>query len=168
MLGDVNKLVVLKNLLTKQCFAFTPRANFPAHNLNFHWRWMWLNQIHASFWNLFYFTVISNYHESLQKQQIVYKQRHFISCSSTIEHNDWNDERNIKLNFWWKKYWKLLPRLFRKLNLKWAILDLNHFLIWNQNFWLSESIIRLKFDFWAWIWTISSSEIKISGFLSPS
>ena len=22
----------------KQCFAFTPQANFPAHNLNFHWR----------------------------------------------------------------------------------------------------------------------------------
>ena len=23
----------------QQCFAFTPEANFPAHNLNFHWRW---------------------------------------------------------------------------------------------------------------------------------
>ena len=29
----------------QQCFAFTPQANFPAHNLNFHWRW-WV-------WNLF-------------------------------------------------------------------------------------------------------------------
>ena len=26
---------------TQQCFAFTPRANFPAHNLNFHWRRRW-------------------------------------------------------------------------------------------------------------------------------
>ena len=31
----------------QQCFAFTPKANFPAHNLNFHWRW-W-DQIQASF-----------------------------------------------------------------------------------------------------------------------
>ena len=23
----------------QQCFAFTPEANFPAHDLNFHWRW---------------------------------------------------------------------------------------------------------------------------------
>ena len=30
-----------------QCFAFTPQANFPAHNLNFHWRW-W-DQIQATF-----------------------------------------------------------------------------------------------------------------------
>ena len=22
----------------RQCFAFTPKSNFPAHNLNFHWR----------------------------------------------------------------------------------------------------------------------------------
>ena len=26
---------------TKQCFAFTTRVNFPANNLNFHWRWRW-------------------------------------------------------------------------------------------------------------------------------
>ena len=25
----------------QQCFAFTPQANFPAHSLNFHWRWRW-------------------------------------------------------------------------------------------------------------------------------
>ena len=24
---------------TQQCFAYTPQAKFPAHNLNFHWRW---------------------------------------------------------------------------------------------------------------------------------
>ena len=23
----------------QQCFAFTPQSNFPAHDLNFHWRW---------------------------------------------------------------------------------------------------------------------------------
>jgi hypothetical protein len=32
-----------------QCFAFTRQANFPAHNLNFHWRWRWWNQILKSF-----------------------------------------------------------------------------------------------------------------------
>jgi hypothetical protein len=28
----------------QQCFAFTPQANFPVHNLNFHWRWRWWDQ----------------------------------------------------------------------------------------------------------------------------
>ena len=31
----------------QQYFAFTPQANFPAHNLDFHWRW-W-DQIQATF-----------------------------------------------------------------------------------------------------------------------
>ena len=39
----------------QQCFAFTPQANFPAHNLNFHWRWRWWDRIQAIFLNLFYF-----------------------------------------------------------------------------------------------------------------
>ena len=33
LLGDVNKLFVFKILLTT---PFTPQANFPAHNFNFH------------------------------------------------------------------------------------------------------------------------------------
>ena len=33
----------------QQYFAFTPLANFPANNLNFHWRWRWLDQIKATF-----------------------------------------------------------------------------------------------------------------------
>ena len=37
-----------------QCFAFIPQANFPTHNLNFHWRW-W-DQIQAIL-NLFYFNI---------------------------------------------------------------------------------------------------------------
>ena len=41
---------------SQQCFAFTPQANFPTHNLNFHWRWRWWDQIQATFINLFYFT----------------------------------------------------------------------------------------------------------------
>ena len=36
-------------------FAFTPQAHFPAHNLNFHWSWRWLDWIQAIFLNLFYF-----------------------------------------------------------------------------------------------------------------
>ena len=31
---------------TQQCFAFTPQANFPAHNLNFYWWWRWWDRIH--------------------------------------------------------------------------------------------------------------------------
>ena len=33
----------------QQCFAFTPHAIFPAHNLNFHWRWRWWDRIQATF-----------------------------------------------------------------------------------------------------------------------
>ena len=29
----------------QQCFAFKPQANFSVHNLNFHWRWRWWDQI---------------------------------------------------------------------------------------------------------------------------
>ena len=31
--------------ITQQCFALFPQVNFPANNLNFHWRWGWWNQI---------------------------------------------------------------------------------------------------------------------------
>ena len=40
-----------------KCFAFTPQANFPAHNLNFHWRWRWWDRIQAIFLNIFYFKI---------------------------------------------------------------------------------------------------------------
>ena len=33
---------------TLQCFAFTSQANFPTHNLNFHWRWRWWARIQAT------------------------------------------------------------------------------------------------------------------------
>ena len=33
----------------QQCFAFTPQANFPGHNLSFHWRWRWWDWIQATF-----------------------------------------------------------------------------------------------------------------------
>ena len=39
----------------QQCFAYTPQENFPANNLNFHWRWRWWDQIQANFQNLFSF-----------------------------------------------------------------------------------------------------------------
>ena len=42
---------------SQQCFASTAQANFPAHNLNFHLRWMWWNGIQAIFLNLFYFNI---------------------------------------------------------------------------------------------------------------
>ena len=31
---------------------------FPSHNLNFHWRWRWWDQIQAIFLNLFYFNCL--------------------------------------------------------------------------------------------------------------
>jgi hypothetical protein len=34
---------------SQQCFAFTHQANFPAHNLNFHWRWRWIQAIFKIF-----------------------------------------------------------------------------------------------------------------------
>ena len=62
MLGDVNKLFSFQNFIdnAQQCFAFTPQANFPTHNLNFHWRWRWWDQIQAIFLNIFYFTIKSS------------------------------------------------------------------------------------------------------------
>ena len=38
LLGFVNKRLKTKKFVdnAKQCFANTPQANFPAHNLNFH------------------------------------------------------------------------------------------------------------------------------------
>ena len=41
--------------ITQQCFALLPQLNFPANNLNFHWRWRWWDQFQAIFLNLFYF-----------------------------------------------------------------------------------------------------------------
>ena len=53
LLGVVNKLLKIKSY--RQCFPFTPQANFPAHILNFHWRCWWWDQMQAIFINLFYF-----------------------------------------------------------------------------------------------------------------
>ena len=48
-------IFIFKSLLTTSSNAlpFTPKAKFPAHNLNFHWRW-W-DGIQPIFLNLFYF-----------------------------------------------------------------------------------------------------------------
>ena len=48
-----------------QCAAFTPQTNFPAHNLNFHWRWRNRNQ--ATFKNIFYFRNIVSTGEKIGK-----------------------------------------------------------------------------------------------------
>ena len=47
LLGIVNK--------QQQCFALLPKVNFPANDLNFHWRWRWWDQIQTIFLNLFDF-----------------------------------------------------------------------------------------------------------------
>ena len=51
MLGDVNKHFYFQKFVdnTEQYFASTPQANFPSHNLNFHWWWRWWNRIQATF-----------------------------------------------------------------------------------------------------------------------
>ena len=54
LLGIENKKFVD---ITQQCFALLPQVNFPANNLNFHWRWRWWDRIKAIFLNLFYFTM---------------------------------------------------------------------------------------------------------------
>ena len=43
--------------ITQQCFALLPQVNFPANNLNFHWRRRWWDQIQNIFLNLFYFKI---------------------------------------------------------------------------------------------------------------
>ena len=50
--------------ITQQFFALLSRVNFPANNLNFHWRW-W-DQIQAIFSNLFYCTSSVNCNEKIQ------------------------------------------------------------------------------------------------------
>ena len=48
-------------LFSKVCWqlpAFAPQANFPTHNLNFHWRWRWWDRIQATFKNRFNFIAI--------------------------------------------------------------------------------------------------------------
>ena len=45
----------------QQCFCpyTSNQVKFSAHNLNFHWRWRWWDQIQAIFLNLFYFMVVN-------------------------------------------------------------------------------------------------------------
>ena len=61
LLGIVNKLLKNKKFvnITQQYFALLPHLNFPANNLNFHWRWRWWDRIQAIFINIFYFTFAS-------------------------------------------------------------------------------------------------------------
>ena len=49
------KIQIMLCLIT----SIRPQRNIPAHNLNFHWRWRWWDQIQATFQNLFYFTVLT-------------------------------------------------------------------------------------------------------------
>ena len=51
-----NKLLKTESLLTvaSNVLPLLPQVKFPAHNLNFHWRWRWWDQIQAIFLNFFY------------------------------------------------------------------------------------------------------------------
>ena len=52
-------LGIVNNDITKQCFALSPQVNFPANNLNFHWRW--LDQIQTVFSNLYSYLVSDSF-----------------------------------------------------------------------------------------------------------
>ena len=39
--------------ITHQCFVLLSQVNYPANNMNFHWRWRCWDQIQAIFLNLF-------------------------------------------------------------------------------------------------------------------
>ena len=67
---------------TQQCFAFTPQANFPAHNLNFQWRWRWWDQMQAIVLNLFLLYYILFISPLLQKSQIIMNFLAWISLAS--------------------------------------------------------------------------------------
>ena len=50
LLGSVNKLWKQKVCWQHPgLFCLSPQANFPTHNLNFHWQWRWWDQIQATF-----------------------------------------------------------------------------------------------------------------------
>ena len=76
----------------QQCFAFTPQANFPVHNLNFHWRWRWWDWIQATFSNLFYFKIcldLENFHDF--EQSFIF----FFQCVSPPPHRS-RQENNFQ------------------------------------------------------------------------
>ena len=58
LMGFVNKLLKTKRLLTSPSYVLPslPQVNFPAHNLNFHWKWRWWDWIQTTISNNFYFT----------------------------------------------------------------------------------------------------------------
>ena len=63
LLGVVNKKFVD---ISQQWYTLLPQVNFPAHNLNFRWRWWW-DQGQAIFLNLFYFKIHHPYGITSQK-----------------------------------------------------------------------------------------------------
>ena len=73
LLGVVNKLFVFKSLLTSPSnvllYPFS-QVNFPANNLNFHWRWRWWDRIQAIFSNLFYFATKIENHICYNKDKV--------------------------------------------------------------------------------------------------
>ena len=69
----------------QQCLAFTPQANFPTHNLNFHWRWRWWDRIQDTFWNLFYFTYIFGFRSENSKTTSAVVQTIHIAFLSAFE-----------------------------------------------------------------------------------
>ena len=57
--------IFLGLVMERLCFVLLPQINFPANDLNFHWRWRWWDWIQAIFLNLFYFIEFKSLHKIL-------------------------------------------------------------------------------------------------------
>ena len=119
LLGDDTKLFFQKFVdNAQQRFVFTPQANFPVHNLNFHWRW-W-DRIQATFKNLFYFAVyfmLLLLRPSRNAKELFWQKKFLPSIfmkfwsRNYLNKLDWLIPQDFYFNvpnLWSKKNWKIL------------------------------------------------------------
>ena len=87
----------------QQCFAVTPQANFPAHNLNFQWSWRWWDQIQATFQNIFCFKYYKGSSNNYVDQIVLTD--HLPSTCLSFPHSYgmapyWYNLKRLKLKIW--------------------------------------------------------------------
>ena len=75
--------------ITQQCFALLHQVNFPANNLNFHWKWRWWDRIRAIFLNIFYF---NHYLGSFSIKKSMYKSPLFVGNVHSIPFFNFHSE----------------------------------------------------------------------------
>ena len=95
---------------------------FPAHNLNFQWRWRWLDQIQATFLKDFYFT----------------------NSQSRISAPDFFKAREKwAVSLWWvRNYWKSRLRIRKSFGFKVQIFWEGHN-IWKKNLALLGNVKKI-------------------------